>query len=157
MDIVYIIIGWTLLVIGTLGCFIPVLPGPPVAYASLLLAYAVGAISGMTLLVAGAVTIAILILDCFVPAIGARKFNCSRAGIFGCLVGTVIGLFFLPFGIIIGAFLGALLGETVVARKNLGPALRGAFGAILGYLAGIVLKLACCGFLAFCFYKAVCH
>ena len=156
MNIVYVCIGWALLVIGTLGCFIPVLPGPPIAYAALFLAYAAGTVSGATLLVAGAVTIGVLVLDCFVPAIGARKFNCSKAGIFGCLLGTIIGLFFLPFGIIVGAFLGALLGEILVARKNLGSALCGAFGAILGYLAGIVLKLACCGFLAYCYYKAVC-
>ena len=156
MDIVYITIGWALLAVGTLGCFIPVLPGPPVAYASLFLAYVVGTISGTTLLVAGGVTIAVCILDYIVPAIGARKFNCSKAGIIGCMVGTIIGLFFLPFGIIIGAFIGALVGEAMIARKKLGQALCGAFGAILGYLAGIAIKLACCGFLAYCFYNAVC-
>lgn len=158
MDTVYIWIGWALLAIGTLGCLVPVLPGPPIAFASLFLALAAGdhtSPSMQTLVIAGAVTMAVIVLDYIVPAIGARKFNCSKAGVVGCFIGTMIGLFFLPFGMIVGAFLGALLGEAVIAGKNLGPALRGAFGALLGHLAGILLKLSCCGFLAYCFYKSV--
>lgn len=155
MEAVYIWIGWALLAIGTLGCFIPVLPGPPVAFASFLIAYAMGAIGLITLFTAAAATLAATFLDYVVPAIGARKFNCSKAGVVGCFIGTVVGLFFLPFGMIVGAFCGALLGEAVVAGKNLGPALRGACGALLGYLAGILLKLACCGFLAYWFYRAI--
>lgn len=155
MDTVYIWTGWALLAIGTLGCFVPVLPGPPVAFASFFMAYAMGAIGLITLFTAAVVTLAVTALDYVVPAMGARKFNCSKAGVVGCFAGTMIGLFFLPFGMIIGAFVGALLGEAVVAGKNLESALRGAFGALLGYLAGMLLKLSCCGFLAYWFYKAV--
>ena len=30
MDITYEWIGWILIAIGTIGCFLPVLPGPPI-------------------------------------------------------------------------------------------------------------------------------
>jgi len=158
IDVAYICIGWALLVIGTLGCFISVLPGPPLAYLALVLAHLTGDHSSptiSTLVVSGVVTAVVTVLDYIVPSIGAKKFNCSKAGTWGCLVGTVVGLFFMPFGVILGPFLGALTGE-IIAGKRPRPALRGAVGALLGYVAGIVLKLICCGFLGVVFWKATC-
>ena len=43
MDVAYEWIGWVLIAIGIVGCFLPVLPGPPIAYAALFLALARGA------------------------------------------------------------------------------------------------------------------
>ena len=37
MDVAYEWIGWVLIAIGIVGCFLPVLPGPPIAYAALFL------------------------------------------------------------------------------------------------------------------------
>ena len=157
MDIAYEWIGWGLIAIGTIGCFLPVLPGPPIAYAALFLALARGDHSSpgvATLVVAGVVTAAVLVLDWIVPALGAKKFDCSRVGMFGCFVGTVVGLFFLPFGVVAGPFLGALAGE-LLSGKPFGRSLRGAFGALLGYVCGVALKVACCGFIACRFWAAV--
>lgn len=78
MDIVYEWIGWILIAIGAVGCFLPVLPGPPIAYAALFLALARGDHSSpgvAALVVAGAVTAAVLVLDWIVPTLGAKKFN----------------------------------------------------------------------------------
>lgn len=149
--------GWALLGIGILGCFIPVLPGPPIAYAALLFAYFAGEGASLTtgsLVLAGVMTAVVTALDYIVPALGARKFNCSRIGTAGCFIGTIVGLFFLPLGVVLGPFLGALIGEFL-AQKPLGSALLGATGAVLGYLAGIVLKLICCGYLVVVFWKAI--
>ena len=157
MDIAYEWIGWGLIAIGTIGCFLPVLPGPPIAYAALFLALARGDHSSpgvATLVVAGVVTVAVLVLDWIVPALGAKKFNCSRVGMFGCFVGTVVGLFFLPVGVVAGPFLGALAGE-LLSGKPFGRSLKGAFGALLGYACGVALKVACCGFIACRFWAAV--
>ena len=123
MDIAYEWIGWILIAIGVVGCFLPVLPGPPIAYAALFLALARGDHSSpgvSAFVVAGLVTAAVLVLDWIVPALGARKFNCSRVGMLGCFIGT-----------------------------------KGAFGALLGYVCGVVLKVACCGFIAYRFWTAV--
>ena len=157
MDMTCEWIGWVLIAIGTIGCFLPVLPGPPIAYAALFLALARGDHSSpgvSTFVVAGLVTAAALVLDWIVPALGARKFNCSRVGILGCFIGTIIGLFFLPLGVVAGPFIGALVGE-MVSGKPFGRSLRGAFGALLGYVCGLVLKVACCGFIAYQFWTAL--
>lgn len=157
LDWLFICIGWMMLAVGFLGCVVPVLPGPTIAFAALFLALAVGdhsLPSGRLLVVAGAVTAAVTALDYVVPALGAKRFHCSRSGTFGCLLGTVAGLFFMPFGIFLGPFLGALAGE-LLAGKRLGASMKGAFGAFLGFLFGIVLKFACCGLLAYWFWRSL--
>ena len=157
MDIAYEWIGWILIAIGAVGCFLPVLPGPPIAYAALFLALARGDHTSpgvAALVVAGAVTAAVLVLDWIVPTLGAKKFNCSRVGMLGCFIGTIVGLFFLPLGVVLGPFLGALAGE-LLSGKPFGRSLKGAFGAFLGYLCGVALKVACCGFIAYQFWTAV--
>ena len=156
MGLFLICAGWALLVIGFLGCFIPMLPGPPIAYCALLLAVATGDHTAppLSVLIGTALlTIVITVLDYVVPAWGAAKFNCSRLGTIGCFIGTVVGLFFLPIGVVAGPFFGALIGETS-SGKNLGAALVGALGALIGFLAGVVMKVVCCGVLAYYFWLA---
>lgn len=156
-DAVYMCVGWLLIAIGICGCVIPLIPGPPIAFIALLFAKIIGdhiLPSRATLLLAAAITIVVTVLDYVVPAIGARRFNCSRLGTIGCVVGIIVGLFFLPFGVIVGPFFGALIGESV-SGKNLGQASFGAIGALVGFLFGVIIKLACCGYIAYCFYNAV--
>ena len=145
-----------MIAIGICGCIIPLIPGPPIAFAALLLAKVLGnhtLPSHTTLLLAAVITIGVTVLDYVVPAIGAKRFNCSRLGTIGCVIGTIVGFFFLPFGIIVGPFFGALIGESV-SGKNLGQASFGAIGALVGFLFGVIIKLACCGYIAYCFYNA---
>ena len=156
-DAVYMCVGWLLIAIGICGCVIPLIPGPPIAFIALLFAKIIGdhiLPSRATLLLAAAITIVVTVLDYVVPAIGARRFNCSRLGTIGCVIGTLVGLFFLPLGVIVGPFFGALIGESV-SGKNLGQASFGAIGALVGFLFGVIIKLACCGYIAYCFYNAV--
>ena len=156
MELILICAGWALLVVGFLGCFIPMLPGPPIAYCALLLALATGdhAVPSRSVLIGMALlTIVITVLDYVVPAWGAAKFNCSRMGTIGCFVGTIVGLFFLPIGVIAGPFFGALIGETS-SGKDLAAALVGAIGALIGFLVGVVMKVACCGVMAYYFWSA---
>ena len=157
MDIAFIILGSILLILAFIGCVVPVLPGPLLAFTGLLCARGIAPHEspslGMIAAAACFVTVT-LVLDYIVPAMGAKKFNCGRMGVFGCIAGTIIGLFFMPFGLILGPFLGAMLGE-LIAGKKLRQSLKGATGAFLGYVTGILLKLVCCGCLAALFVKTV--
>lgn len=103
----------------------------------------------MELSVFGVLTIIVTVADFIIPAIGAKKFNCSPYGTWGCVLGTFIGAFFFPIGLMVGPFLGAFLGE-LLARRDAFQAFRGALGAFLGFLAGTLLKLG------FCIYL-ICH
>ena len=144
MTIALSILAGILLLIGFVGCVVPVLPGPIIGYCGLLaLIPTEKCPSTLVLVTMGFVIAAVTVADYVVPAIGARKFNCSRWGTIGCFVGTVVGLFFVPIGILVGPFLGAFLGE-LIARKPIDAALKGGFGAFLGFLSGVFLKILAC-------------
>lgn len=152
MSICFIILSLVLLIAGIVGCVIPVIPGPFVAYLGLLaLIPASSAPSTAALVFFGLLTAVVTVLDYVVPALGAKRFNCSRWGTIGCLLGTLIGVFFLPVGLLF-PFVGAFLGE-LIARKPVRAAALGALGAFLGFLSGVLIKaIACLAMLTYCLY-----
>lgn len=153
-DVALMTLGAIFLLVGFVGCVIPVLPGVACAYVALWTLYPTPyALPVEKLLVGGIVAVVTIVLDYVVPALGAKKFNCSKWGVFGCMVGTLVGIFFAPLGIILGPFLGAVAGE-LVAGKALSAAMRGGIGALLGFLAGVVIKFVACALFAYWFVVA---
>ncbi|MDC6367674.1 MULTISPECIES: DUF456 domain-containing protein [Flavobacteriaceae] len=160
MDIALTTIGFLLMLIGILGSFLPVLPGPPVSWLGLLLIYLTKAIPddwwvlGITLFIA----IFITVMDYVIPAMGTKKFGGSKAGMWGTIVGLLVAIIFPifgPFGIIIWPFVGALVGE-LLNKANQKTALKAAFGSFLGFLTGTFIKLVVTIFYAiFYVYLAV--
>lgn len=149
------VVGAIFLVAGFVGCVVPVLPGPVLSYCGLLALVPTDRCPSVFILVAMGLLIAVVtVADYVVPALGARKFNCTRWGTFGCFVGTIVGLFFFPLGLLLGPFLGAIVGELIVG-KSLGQALKGGWGAFLGFLAGIVLNILVCAAIAVAFVMAL--
>ena len=155
MDYFWYSLGALCLLLGFIGCVVPVLPGPVCGLLALcaLLPTAAAPTPGC-LAVVGAVVALVVALDYIVPALGAKKFNCSRWGVFGCLAGTLVGVFFFPWGLVLGPFGGAFLGE-LVAGKTTADAVRGGVGALLGFLVSVVLKIASVGFCAVLFVDKV--
>jgi len=156
-DVIFIVSGALLLVGGFVFCFVPVIPGPPLAFLGLLSLRGVGAhdAPSASLLIAAAVlTVFAEVADYVMPAIGAKKFQCTRLGVFGSFAGTIAGLFFMPWGILVGPFLGAFLGELLM-RRPLPLAMKGAAGAFLGFAAGLAVKLLCCAAMALWFLLAL--
>ena len=144
MEIIWYILASILLILGFAGCFISILPGPILSYCVLFCLLPTDKSPSMAaFLLLGVLTIAVTVADYIVPAIGAKKFNCSPYGTWGCAIGTLFGAFFFPIGIVLGPFLGAFIGE-LIARKAIKDALRGGFGAFLGFLAGTFLKICFC-------------
>jgi len=158
MDIILIIIGATCVLLGIIGSFLPVLPGPPLAYVGLLLLHFTDRVQFSThsLLVWLVLVGLTIVADYLLPIFGVKKWKGSNWGNFGCIVGTIIGIFvFPPWGIIVGPFLGATIGELLFAGKKFSEALRAGFGAFMGFLLGLVFKLSVCGFFAYTFVKAL--
>ena len=144
MDIVLLILGFILMLVGILGSFLPVLPGPPVSWVGLLLLVLTKAVPddwwfiGIT----GAVALLVFAMDYFIPAMGTKKFGGSKAGMIGTMFGLIIAIVFPIFGIfgiIIWPFIGALVGEIVNKADNK-TALKAAFGSFIGFLTGTFLK-----------------
>ena len=143
MDIFLLFSGFLLVLLGIVGAFLPVLPGPITSWAGLLVLHLTSIIPmnwtflGVTL----AVAIIIWIIDYFIPAMGTKKFGGTKYGVVGTMVGLIFGLFFFPpLGIIIGPFLGAFLGEMIQDSKEPKKALKAAFGSFIGFLTSTFLK-----------------
>ncbi|MBO0324322.1 DUF456 domain-containing protein [Muricauda sp. CAU 1633] len=142
MDIALLILGFLLMLVGILGSFLPVLPGPPISWVGLLLLYLTKAVpdNWWVLAITFVIAITITVLDYVIPAMGTKKFGGSKAGMWGTIIGLIIGLFLpIPGGFIIGAFLGAFVGELSnnIDQKR---ALKAAFGSFLGFLTGTFMK-----------------
>ena len=155
IDVVWQSIGAILLLAGIVGCVVPVMPGPVLAFCGMLCLLPTQTCPTTTeLCLYGGVTVVAIILDYVVPMLGAKVFRCSRAGTIGCFLGTIVGCFFFPLGLLLGPFLGAFAGELVSGRSVYG-AVGGGFGALLGFLAGTALKVMVCLVMAYAFVHAV--
>ena len=155
MTTLFIILGGLCLLIGIVGCAVPVIPGPALAFCGLLSLLAIDkSPSALAWGISASLLASAFIVDYTVPALGAKKFKASKYGIAGCFAGTLIGTFFLPFGILLGPFLGALAGELLSGR-NLKESVNGGTGALIGFLAGTLYKLLVCSIFAFMFVKCV--
>ncbi|MBU2927816.1 DUF456 domain-containing protein [Winogradskyella psychrotolerans] len=142
MELFLVLVALLLMILGVLGSFLPVLPGPLTSWAGLLvLHFTEGVELSQTFLIATLIiAIFIYVLDYIIPAIGTKRFGGSKAGMIGTTLGLIIGLLSpIPFGIIIGPFVGALVGE-LIHRNDFNKALKAAFGSFLGFIASTFLK-----------------
>jgi len=157
MDIFLIISGILFLILGLAGAILPVLPGPPLSYVALLLLHFTSRyqFSARFLIIWALITLVVVLIDYLVPVWGARKFGACKAGILGCIIGLVIGLFaFQPFGIIIGPFAGAVIGEVIQGKEAM-MALKAGFGSFVGFMSGVVLKVITSGFMTWFFVREI--
>lgn len=147
MEYFLLITGFICVLVGILGSFLPVLPGPPISWVGLLLLYLTKAVPndywvlGITL----AIAVIVAILDYVIPAKGTKRFGGSKYGIWGTNIGLVIGLIApIPFGVIIGPFVGALIGELIHDGQDHKRAVKAATGSFIGFLASTFMKFVVC-------------
>ena len=152
MDFVFEIVGFLFVLLGIVGSFLPVLPGPLTGWVGLFLLHQSDRIpqDNTFLLTSFAIALLVFLIDYVIPALGTKKFGGSKKGIIGSTIGLVIGLLFLgPLGIIVGPFLGAYSGE-LINKTEQRQALKAALGSLIGFLTGVFLKFTLA--LVFCFY-----
>ena len=146
-----------LLLAGFVCCILPIFPGQILAYGALFTLYMLGRAGcpSLTLLIlTGLGTILVTVLDFVLPGVGAAQFKSSRLGSWGSVIGSVIGVFFLPIGLLAGPFVGGLVGE-LLSGKCLRRALWGAWGALLGFLTGVIFKVEWCVILTLAYVYAL--
>ncbi len=114
-DYILLILGIIIMIIGIIGCLVPVLPGPALSYIGLIFLQLTrfGQFSNPTLIILGAVTVIVTVTDFVVPVWGTKKFGGSKYGTRGATVGLIVGFFLGPLGIILGPLIGAFVGEMI--------------------------------------------
>ncbi|HAN17317.1 MAG: hypothetical protein A2X13_00540 [Bacteroidetes bacterium GWC2_33_15] len=156
MDYILLTVSVILIVLGLLGCFLPVIPGPPFSFLGLLAIEFTRFVDFSTnfLIFMAVIAIVVTILDYVVPIWGTKKFGGTKAGMWGATIGLIVGMIFLgPFGMILGPLFGAIIGELIQGTKS-NEAMKAGLGAFIGFLLGIGLKLAASFYMTFHFIKA---
>ena len=152
-----LVFGAILVLLGFAGSVLPVLPGPPLSFVGLfifaLVRHFSPPLTPFFIIIMLIVTIAVAVVDYFIPLIGAKKYGASKWGVYGSIGGMIIGIFFPPFGMLLGAFVGAVLVEWIVTRKEK-HALRAGWGIFVGSVLGTTLKLGTSGVMAYYFLAA---
>lgn len=135
----------TLLVLGILGTFLPVLPGLLLSLSGLLI-YKFGTDAPLSMVfiwIFVFLTIVSAILNYVIPARTNRKYGGTRWGSVGSVVGTIGGFFIpVPFGFLIGMFLGVFIGELLHDATDKKKAWNSTKGAFIGFLYGTGFNFA---------------
>lgn len=135
-DVLWNVVSAVLLVAGLIGCFLPIIPGPPLSWLGLLIMQLKNdpPFSTQFLVIWAVITVAVTILDYVIPPYGTKKFGGTKWGVWGSTIGLIVGLFFAPFGIILGPLIGAYVGE-IMGGRSAKDSIRPAIGSFIGFLA----------------------
>ena len=148
MDILLIILGILCLLTGLVGCFLPILPGPPVSYVGLLFLHFTDRIHFSTthLILWAMLVIIVQVMDYVTPMLGTKYSGGGKWGNWGCMIGTIAGLFVLPPWGVIGELFGG---------KKSAEAFKAGLGAFVGFLFSVVVKVSVCGYFIYSFVAAL--
>lgn len=158
MDLALIIIWIVILLLGFIGDFLPILPGPILSYLALImLQIANKAFSIEFMIILGIITALITTVDYIVPVIWTKKMGWTKRWIRWSTIWLIIWVIVLPVlwiviwpvGLIwlfwwpfVWAYIGEKLYQSHKKQKsNDKKALKAAFGSFLWFISGMFLKL----------------
>ena len=147
-----------LLILGLLGCFVPIIPGPPLSFIALLVltAFTDYKSSDEFLWQWAAIVVGVTVVDFWLQIYGVKKFGGTKKAINGTMIGLFLGIIApIPLGFIVGPFLGAFVGAYIDEKDDLIKVLKIASGALVGFIGGLVLKLIVCFYLIREFYLTI--
>ena len=133
-----------LIAVGLAGTVIPAIPGLPIIFAG---SWLIGWASGYELISVTAVVILALLaavgigIDILAQILGAKRAGASRAGLWGAVIGTVVGLVTGIWGIVFFPLIGAVIGEIMAGRDMLKAGTVG-LATWIGMAVGIGVKIA---------------
>jgi uncharacterized protein len=133
-----------LALVGLIGSFLPFLPGSLLIFIAGILPYCLlnpTPISLWVMICLALLLILSYLIDTLSGFVGARWFGASGWGITGAAIGSLIGLFFFPIGIIIGPLAGGFLFEKIFAKKRTQEAAKSTAGNLIGTGIGLLLRL----------------
>ncbi|MBR5277158.1 MAG: DUF456 domain-containing protein [Bacteroidaceae bacterium] len=141
MEYILVLLALICAICGLAGAILPVIPGPPLSFAGLLLLRLCdnNDIDGTTIIIYGIAAVVITLLDYIAPIWLTKKTGGSKYGTWGAGIGMLVGLFMGPWGIITGPFLGALAGE-LIAKTPANRAIRTALMSFAAFMLTTGLK-----------------
>ncbi|MGE9268841.1 MAG: DUF456 domain-containing protein [Verrucomicrobiales bacterium] len=140
---VWVVTGGLMLA-GIAGTVMPFLPGHVLMLLAALIPWFAledrGGLAWWSLVVLGLGFVLGQLVEFLSGAVGSKWFGGSRWGSFGAVAGGIVGLLFLPLGLLVGPLCGAFLAEWLLAKQETKPAVRSGVGSVIGTVTGMVLK-----------------
>ena len=142
-----LIIALVLMLVGTVGAIVPVLPGPPIVWlGALYYAWQTNfvEIGYGTLLILGVLAIVGGTSELWLGYLGARSAGASGWATLASLVGGIIGLIVLN---VVGLVVGSLVGIALVEYRRHGEwrqVARASGGYVAGWLLSMLVQVAIC-------------
>lgn len=153
-----LIIAIVLFFLGIIGSILPVMPGAILIWAGMLIYGVLTGFTGLSFvfyLLQGLAVLLVMFIDYLAAALGTKSLGGSKTAMWGAVFGLFLGILVLgPAGIIFGPFLGALAGELLKGLPA-DKALRSSFGALIGLLGSIFLKLIIEAVMILWFFKNI--
>ena len=143
MTILIIVFSIILLILGVIGSILPIVPGPPLSFVGLLLLHLFTpfVMQEDYLFLFGIAAAMITFLDYWFQVYSVKLFGGGKASTIGVIIGILVGVFiFPPVGVLVGPFLGAYIGAIVESDFDLVKSFKIAFGSLIGFLGGTILK-----------------
>jgi len=142
--------------VGIIGSIAPGLPGPPISWVGLLLAFLAKGVNGAGepmsltfLLIWLAVTVIVTVMDFIVPGMLTRATGGHKSAGVGAVVGLFAGMFIPPVGMILGSLLGAFIAEFFIEDQGTWASFKSSIGAFLGFMCGTGIKLISSGMMLY--------
>lgn len=134
----------TIMFVGLAGIVLPLLPGAPLIFLGMVvfgLFYGFCSFTWLFWTGQGLLLVLVYATDYIASMLGTKHYGGSKAAIWGCVIGGVVGLFTLgPLGIILGPLLGAITGE-LISKRPPAQAVKAGIGTVLGLAGGAVIKV----------------
>src|SRR6266851_2203048 len=144
MELFWWLFTTVLFAVGLIGTVLPVFPGTTIILAGAVIHRMMlgpeKSIGWRVIVALVLLTLTSYALDFLSGYFGAKYFGATKWGMFGAVLGALVGLFFGIAGLFVGPVIGAIAAEFV-AGKRMVDAGRAGWGSLLGNLAGMLAKL----------------
>ena len=144
MELFWWLFTTVLFAVGLIGTVLPVFPGTTIILAGAVIHRMMlgpeKSVGWRSIVLLVLLTIATYALDFLSGHVGAKYFGATKWGMFGAILGALIGVFFGILGLLVWPVIGAIVGEFIAGKRMI-DAGRAGWGSLLGNLGGMVGKL----------------
>src|SRR5438128_6677933 len=144
MELFWWLFTTVLFAVGLIGTVLPVFPGTTIILAGAVIHRMMlgpeKSVGWRSIVLLVLLTIATYALDFLSGYVGAKYFGATKWGMFGAILGALIGVFFGILGLLVWPVIGAIVGEFIAGKRMI-DAGRAGWGSLLGNLGGMVGKL----------------
>ncbi len=144
MELFWWLFTTVLFAVGLIGTVLPVFPGTTIILAGAVIHRMMlgpeKSVGWRSIVLLVLLTVATYALDFLSAYFGAKYFGATKWGMFGAILGALIGVFFGILGLLVWPVIGAIVGEFIAGKRMI-DAGRAGWGSLLGNLGGMVGKL----------------